>query len=198
MASGFNISTFKSRGLTLGGARPALFEVFLRIPTGVAADQSSADKFRFTCSAAQLPAASVGSIDVGYFGRKIKIAGDRTFQDWSVTIMNDEDFLVRSMFEKWSNSLNRLESNVRDTAYSGNENSYKTDLSVIQYGKDGSLIRQYDIIGAFPTTVDAISLNWDSASQIETFGVTFSYDYWLPANETINSYASQATTPVST
>jgi len=198
MASGFNISTFKSRGLTLGGARPALFEVFLRIPTGVAADQSSADKFRFTCSAAQLPAASVGSIDVGYFGRKIKIAGDRTFQDWSVTIMNDEDFLVRSMFEKWSNSLNRLESNVRDTAYSGNENSYKTDLSVIQYGKDGSLIRQYDIIGAFPTTVDAISLNWDSASQIETFGVTFSYDYWLPANETINSYASQATTPVTT
>ena len=198
MASGFNISTFKSRGLTLGGARPALFEVFLRIPTGVAADQSSADKFRFTCSAAQLPAASVGSIDVGYFGRKIKIAGDRTFQYWSVTIMNDEDFLVRSMFEKWSNSLNRLESNVRDTAYSGNENSYKTDLSVIQYGKDGSLIRQYDIIGAFPTTVDAISLNWDSASQIETFGVTFSYDYWLPANETINSYASQATTPVTT
>ena len=197
MASGFNISTFKSRGLTLGGARPALFEVFLRVPDGVGADQSSADKFRFTCSAAQLPAASVASIDVGYFGRKIKVSGDRTFQDWSVTIMNDEDFLVRSMFEKWSNSLNRLEANIRDVAYSGNENSYKTDLSVIQYGKDGTAIREYHIIGAFPTSVDAISLNWDSASQIETFGVTFAYDYWLPANESINAYAGQATTPVS-
>lgn len=198
MASGFNISTFKSRGLTLGGARPALFEVFLRIPAGVGADGSSADKFRFTCSAAQLPASSTASIDVGYFGRKIKVSGDRTFQDWSVTIMNDEDFLVRSMFEKWSNSLNRLEANVRDAAYSGNENSYKTDLSVIQYGKDGTAIRQYDIIGAFPTAVDAISLNWDSASQIETFGVTFAYDYWLPVNETINAYAGLATSPVST
>jgi hypothetical protein len=112
--------------------------------------------------------------------------------------MNDEDFLVRSMFEKWSNSLNRLEANVRDTAYSGNENSYKTDLSVIQYGKDGTAIREYHIIGAFPTSVDAISLNWDSASQIETFGVTFAYDYWLPANESINAYAGQAVTPVST
>ncbi|CAB4182204.1 tail tube protein [uncultured Caudovirales phage] len=198
MASGFNISTFKSRGLTLGGARPALFEVFLRVPDGVGADQSSADKFRFTCSAAQLPAASTASIPVGYFGRKINIAGDRTFTDWSVTIMNDEDFLVRSMFEKWSNSLNRLEANVRDPAYSGNENSYKTDLSVIQYGKDGTAIREYHIIGAFPTSIDAISLNWDSASSIETFGVTFSYDYWLPANESINAYAGQAVTPVST
>jgi hypothetical protein len=102
------------------------------------------------------------------------------------------------MFEKWSNSLNRLEANIRDTAYAANENSYKTDLSVIQYGKDGTAIRQYDIIGAFPTSVDAISLNWDSASQIETFGVTFAYDYWLPANESINAYAGQAVTPVST
>lgn len=197
MASGFNISTFKSRGLTLGGARPALFEVYLRIPDAVGADQSSADKFRFTCRAAQLPAASTGKIDIPYFGRRIKVSGDRVFGDWTVTIMNDEDFLVRSMFEKWSNSLNRLESNVRDAAYSGNENSYKTDMSVIQYGKDGSNIRQYDIIGAFPTSIDAIGLDWDTQNAIETFNVTFSYDYWLPANETINNYLGQATSPVS-
>jgi len=197
MASGFNISTFKSRGLTLGGARPALFEVYLRIPDGVGADQSSADKFRFTCRAAQLPAATTGNIDIPYFGRRIKVSGDRVFGDWTVTVMNDEDFLVRSMFEKWSNSLNRLESNVRDAAYSGNENSYKTDMSVIQYGKDGTNIRQYDIIGAFPTSIDAIGLDWDSQNAIETFNVTFSYDYWLPANETINNYLGQATSPVS-
>jgi hypothetical protein len=71
-------------------------------------------------------------------------------------------------------------------------------MSVIQYGKDGSNIRQYDIIGAFPTTVDAISLDWDSQNQIETFTVTFSYDYWLPANEVANPYLGQATLPIAT
>ena len=198
MASGFNISTFKSRGLTFGGTRPALFEVYLRIPVGVGADQSSADKFRFTCRAAQLPAATIGNVEIPYFGRRVKVAGDRTFADWSVTVMNDEDFLVRSMFEKWSNSLNRMESNVRDTLYSLNENSYKTDLTVIQYGKDGSQIRAYDIIGAFPTVVDAITLDWDSQNQIETFTTTFTYDYWLPRDETVNPYLGQAISPIST
>lgn len=197
MATGFNISTFKSRGLTLGGARPTLFEVYLRIPNGVQADVASADKFRFTCRAAQLPAATVANVEVPYFGRRVKFAGDRSFADWTVTVMNDEDFVVRSMFEKWSNSLNRLESNVRDTVYAGNENSYKADLSVLQYGKDGALLRSYDIIGAFPTTVDAIALDWDSQNQVETFTVTFSYDYWLPNNERVNSYLGQAVSPIS-
>jgi hypothetical protein len=197
MASGFNISTFKSRGLTLGGARPSLFEVYLSIPTFVAADTGSDTKFRFTCRAAQLPAATVSAIDVNYFGRPIKFAGDRTFADWTVTVMNDEDFLVRSMFEKWSNALNKLQANVRQ-AY-GSENDYKATLNVLQYSKSGNLIRGYDIIGAFPTTVDSIDLNWDSTNQIETFGVTFSYDYWLPTDgtELRNAYLGAATSPVS-
>lgn len=200
MATGFNISTFKTRGLRFGGARPALFEVYLSIPGGVQATAGSDDKFRFTCRAAQIPASTVGSVDIGYFGRKIKVSGDRTFADWTVTVMNDEDFLVRSMFEKWSNSLNRLVSNVRDGAYAFNENSYKATMNVIQYSKDGTPIRAYDIIGAFPTTVEAIDLNWDTTNQIETFNVTFSYDYWLPAPELegFNAYAAKALTPIST
>ena len=198
MASGFNISTFKTRGLTLGGARPTLFEVYLTPPSGIGADAESADKFRFTCSAAQLPAAQIQPIDVGYFGRKIKLQGDRTFGDWQVTVMNDEDFLVRSMFEKWSNALNSLESNVRSTNFSVDENSYKVDLTVIQYGKAGDLIRAYDIIGAFPTNVDGIALNWDTQNQIETFTVTFAYDYWLPSVEDRNAYLTDAVNPIST
>jgi hypothetical protein len=201
MASGFNISTFKTRGLTQGGARPSLFEVYLPIPAGLSAvgiDGASADKFRFTCRAAQLPAATVGSIPVSYFGRQIKVAGDRVFSDWTVNILNDEDFLVRSMFEKWSNSINRLEANIRDPIYSLNENLYKADLTVIQYSKEGTAIRKYDIIGAFPTNVDPINLGWDNANAVESFGVTFSYDYWLPSLETANPYLTQATTPVST
>lgn len=199
MATGFNISTFKNRGLKQGGARPALFEVYLSIPDGVGATAGSDDKFRFTCRAASLPAATVGSIDIPYFGRKIKIAGDRTFTDWSVTVMNDEDFLVRSMFEKWSNSLNRMQANVRDENYTNNENSYKAIMNVVQFNKNGSPIRQYDIIGAFPTAVDAITLDWDTQNQIETFQVTFAYDYWLPATELefFNQYYADAVTPVS-
>ena len=197
MASGFNISTFKTRGLTQGGARPTLFEVYMTPPAGVGADQDSADKFRFTCRGASLPAASVQSIDVGYFGRKIKVQGDRTFTDWTVTIMNDEDFLVRSMFEKWSNALNRMESNIRDPNFV-EENDYKVDMDIIQYGKDGTVIRQYVIIGAFPTEVSDIQLDWDTTNQIETFTVRFAYDYWLPAMEDTNAYLGDAVSPVST
>ena len=197
MASGFNISTFKTRGLTQGGARPTLFEVYMTPPAGVGADQDSADKFRFTCRGASLPAASIQSIDVGYFGRKIKVQGDRTFTDWTVTIMNDEDFLVRSMFEKWSNALNRMESNIRDPNFV-EENDYKVDMDIIQYGKDGTVIRQYVIIGAFPTEVSDIQLDWDTTNQIETFTVRFAYDYWLPANEDTNAYLGDAVSPVST
>jgi hypothetical protein len=196
MSTGFNISSFKSNGLIYGGARPSLFEVYITIPTFVAADTGSNTKFRFTARAAQLPAATVGTVDVGYFGRTIKLAGDRTFADWTVTVMNDEDFLVRSMFEKWSNALNKLEANQRQSY--NTENDYKATMNVIQYSKDGTVIRAYDIIGAFPSTVDAIDLNWETTNQVETFGVTFAYDYWLPSagTELNNSYYTQAVTPI--
>ena len=198
MASGFNISTFKTRGLTYGGTRPTLFEVYLTPPAGVGADQNSQDKFRFTCRGASLPAATIQAIDVGYFGRKIKVQGDRTFSDWQVTVMNDEDFLVRSMFEKWSNALNRMESNIRDPNFAMDENSYKVDMDVIQYGKAGDVLRQYTIIGAFPTNVSEIALDWDTTNQVETFTVQFAYDYWLPTVEDVNAYLGDAVSPVAT
>ena len=171
----FNINDFKTRGLTLGGARPALFEVQFTPPISV--DAASSQKFSFSCRGAQLPAAQIGAIDVGYFGRMIKLAGDRTFTDWSVTVMNDEDFLVRTMFEKWSNSINALVNNYRSAT---SREVYKCDMNVIQYAKTGFKIAEYSLVGAFPTTIDAIDLNWETQNQVETFGVTFSYDYWVP------------------
>ena len=180
----FNISTFKSKGLEYGGARPALFNVDFQAPTTIGINRNSLDKARFVCRAAELPASQIGSIDIGYFGRKIKIAGDRTFADWTVTIMNDEDFSVRSLFEAWSNSINRHISNVRDRSVAKeNTGSYKTDLFVNQYSKDGEMIRSYSIIGAFPTNISAITLDWDNQNQIETFQTTFTYDYWVPILE---------------
>lgn len=188
----FNISSFKSNGLVYGGARPSLFNVFLTVPGGIGIDNTAVDKFRFVCRTAELPESTVSSIDVPYFGRKVKVAGDRSFGDWSVTVMNDEDFSVRAMFETWSNALNRHVSNVRDPNLSAE--NYKTDLEVIQYGKDGSAIRSYMIVGAFPTAIGAISLSWDSASAIEEFPVTFSYDYWVPVIESSDKKAGGVTT----
>lgn len=194
----FNISAFKSNGLVYGGARPSLFNVFMSAPAGIGIDNVSVDKFRFVCKTAELPESTVGQIEIPYFGRRIKVAGERSFNDWAVTVMNDEDFSVRSMFETWSNAINRLVSNVRDPAVA--IENYKVDLDVIQYGKDGSTIRSYQLIGAFPTTIGAIGLNWETANAIEEFGVNFAYDYWVPLVETsdkkaggVNTYGAQTT-----
>lgn len=183
----FNISAFKSNGLVYGGARPALFNVFMSVPAGLGIDNVSVDKFRFVCKTAELPESVISSIDVPYFGRKIKVAGERAFADWSVSVINDEDFSVRAMFEAWSNALNRLVSNVRDPAISAEQ--YKVDLDIVQYGKDGSTLRSYQLIGAFPTQISGIALSWESASAIEEFTVNFAYDYWIPLVESSDKKA---------
>lgn len=170
----FNILNFKEQGLKFGGARPGLFQVELFAPF---LNNASTSKFTFTCKGASLPAATVGSIDVGYFGRKIKISGDRTFSDWSVSVFNDEDFLARSMFEQWSSYLNTMITNVRELP----EGLYKADMTVKQFGKQGDILREYVVVGAFPTSVDAINLNWDTQNQIEEFNVSLAYDYWYVA-----------------
>jgi hypothetical protein len=95
--------------------------------------------------------------------------------------MNDEDFAVRALFEKWSNALNRMVSNVRDPSIA--TENYKVDLDVVQYAKDGATIRAYQLIGAWPTGIGPIGLNWESGNAIEEFSVNFAYDYWVPAVE---------------
>jgi len=170
----FDINSFKQFGLPFGGARPSLFEVWMTPPSASA----NQDKIRFQCMAAQLPAATVGSIDVPYFGRKIKVAGDRTFADWQVNILNDEDFPIRAIMESWSNDINTLASNVRLGA---NIEDYKsTDAFVTQYSKkgEGFPLRRYKFVGIYPNNIEAINLDWDRTNSIETFAVTFSYDYW--------------------
>lgn len=171
----FNINQFKSRGLTKGGVRPSLFQV--QINPNIGEDAVTLDKFAFTCRASEVPAATIESVNVPYFGRQIKLAGDRTFADWSVTVMNDEDYLVRNMFEDWSNQINQLVGNVKLLP----GNSYKnTDALVTQFSKDGVPIRAYNFIGIFPVSVSNMGLDWDNTNTIQTFDVTFAYDYWVP------------------
>lgn len=183
----FNITQFLSSGLQYGGARPALFQVQFTPPAVIGLDLTSSAKFSFLCRAASLPEMTLDSISVPYFGRKIKVAGDRTFSDWKVTVMNDEDFGVRAMFEKWSNSLNAIVSNVRQGGV--DLENYKALFEVIQFGKDGEIIRSYQVTGAFPTTIDAIDVDWDTTNTFETFNVSLAYDYWVPRVESSSKIA---------
>jgi len=165
----FDISAFKSN-LTAGGARPNLFEAVVNNPVNASADAS----FRFVCRAAQLPGSTIPAIDVPYFGRQVRIAGNRTFEPWTVTIINDENFSVRNTLEQWMNAINSHEANIQTQA----QGTYKSDSQVVHYGKDGSLIATYKFYGLFPTELGAIELAWDSNDQLEEYTVTFAYDYW--------------------
>ena len=169
----FNINEMRSQ-LVYGGARQNLFQVRIDNP----ANTSANFKVPFMVQAAQIPESQLGVIPVFYFGRQMKLAGDRTFGDWTVTVINDEDFLIRNAMEEWSNRINRLERNVRDI------NRYKTNANVIQYAKDGSPIREYKFNGIFPSVISPIELDWGTTDQIESFQVTFSYDYWTVSGGT--------------
>ena len=164
----FNINEMRSQ-LQFGGARQNLFQVDISNPANSDGDR----KTRFMCQAAQLPGSDLGVIPVFYFGRQMKLAGDRTFAEWTVTIMNDEDFLIRNAMEEWSNQINRLQRNVREIGP-----GYKSQATVTQFGKDGTKIRTYDFNGIFPSTISPIELDWSTTDQIELFQVTFQYDYW--------------------
>ena len=103
-----NINEIRSQ-LALGGARPTLFQVIMNNPVNAAGDV----KIPFMVKGSQIPASSIGTIEVPYFGRKIKIAGDRTFAEWSVTVINDEDFLIRNSMEEWMQNINSHLGNLR-------------------------------------------------------------------------------------
>jgi hypothetical protein len=142
----------------------------------------------YQAKGSELPASTLGIIEVGYFGRKIKIAGDRTFADWTISMLCDEDMAARSFFEAWSNGINEMEANVRESsavqeAIGGNalvQVGYKVDMQIILYSKDGSPLRSYNMIGAWPVDVGTITVDWDTQNQIITFPIKFAYDYWIP------------------
>lgn len=166
----FSINEIRAQ-MTLGGARPSLFNVQITNPINQLGDQ----KFTFMCRAASLPSWNNGVIEVPYFGRKIKLAGSRDFDPWPVQIYNDEDYLVRNGLEQWSNAMNSLEGNLNTTGSSSPLN-YKTQATVTQYGKTGQVLRVYQFNGIWPSQVADVELNWDAGDQIMTFATTFQYD----------------------
>lgn len=164
------VDDFKSK-LRGGGARANLFKATLNFPAYAGGD---VELTSFLCKTAQLPQSSTNSFVVPFRGRDLKVAGDRTFEDWTVTIINDTDFTVRDSFERWMNGMNAHSANTGLT----NPVDYQADLLVDQLDRDESVIKRYTFRGAFPTIVGPIQLDYDTRDQIETFDVTFSYQYW--------------------
>ena len=180
-----SISDFKS-ALVGGGARPNLFEVELTtLPGGISWD---ADSFRYMCKAAALPASVIANIDVPFRGRIFKVAGDRTIETWSVTVINDESFKLRNAFEEWMQQIAKLDNNLGATL----PESYMTDATVYQLGRGASkssedssgnenaVLKEYKMQGIFPTNLAAIDLSYDTGDTIEEFTVEFQVQSFQP------------------
>lgn len=174
----FNITQFTGT-FKNGGARPSLFSVSI-LPPDIVVGVIGEDfrDLEFLVEAAQLPPSNLGVIQVPYFGRIIKLAGDRTFEPWTVTVLNDENFKVRNALETWSTAINGLENNKRERSGEDIERSYKQNATITQFSKTGDKLRTYKFHGMFPQVIGAIDLSWESLDQVERFQVTFEYDYF--------------------
>ena len=198
MATIKSLSQFKSQ-LIGGGARPNLFEVSVEFPAAVnqfiqqdGGTGFDANNFNFMCKAAQLPASTITPIEVPFRGRTLKVAGDRTFDTWTVTIINDENFQLRTAFELWMNAMSKLENNTGAT----NPTSYMANAFVHQLGRGASQgrestqnsdtaggsgitpLRSYKFNDIFPTNVAQIDVSYDSTDTIEEYTVEFQVQYW--------------------
>jgi hypothetical protein len=166
------ITDFKSK-LTGGGARSNLFEVVLSFPDAANPGSTVLDKARFLVKAANLPASNIAPIEVPFRGRMLKIAGDRSFDTWTVTVINDTDFAIRSAFEKWMNTINRVSDNTGLT----DPSTYQADAFVYQLDRTGETLRAYHFYDLFPTQVAPIELSYD-AQGIQEFTVEMQVLWW--------------------
>ena len=164
------VDDFKSK-IRGGGARPNLFKATVNFPTYAAGD---VELTSFMCKGAQLPASVMTAIDVPFRGRQLRVAGDRTFEPWTVTIINDTDFAVRDSMERWLNGINNHKANAGLT----NPVDYQADLIVDQLDRDGNEIKTYNFRGAFPVNISNIELSYETVDTIEEFTVEFQIQYW--------------------
>lgn len=164
------IDDFKSK-LTGGGARANMFKVTCNFPGYAGGD---VELTSFLCKAAQLPASIIAPVEVPFRGRKLVMAGDRSFEPWNITVINDTDFAVRDAFERWSNGLNEHNANIGIA----NPTEYMADMYVEQLNAVGDPVKKYDFRGTFPTNVSAIELSYDNENAIEEFTVELQVQYW--------------------
>ena len=185
MAVTSKVSTFLTK--VSQGVRPNMFQVDINFPEG---DLGDADKelASFMCKSANLPSSNVGVIEVPFRGRTVKIAGDRTFDNWSATFINDKEMKSRAYFEQWLNQINTHKANTGEIQ---DPTAYGRSVVIRQLEKDnspaGSELRSYKLWYAFPISTSAIDLAYDSNDQIEEFSVEFQYSYWTVGDDSDTS-----------
>ena len=177
----FSVTEFKTN-LKGGGARPSLFKVEFQYPSKVLPKPTPLNQAAFLVKATTIPASTIGSYDVYYHGKAIKVAGDRSFDTWDTTIINDEDFGIRKTLESWMGSIadHKLNTRKKETFVNmseGDQAKYKSTLKVIQYSKAGKELRAYEFKGAWPSALSTINLDW-SSQEIEEITCTWMYDSW--------------------
>lgn len=177
----FDINNIRAQ-LTHGGARPTLFNVQIFNPVNSTGDV----KTPFMVEATSVPAMTLGIIQVPYMGRKIKVPGDRTFEEWTVNVICDEDYLIKNAMEEWNNRINTLRGNLRDFP-SSSPLQVQSEALLTQYSKTLSPIRQYRMKGLWPAVVGQVELSWNNTDSIITFPVTFAYDWFAPEGATGNA-----------
>ena len=167
-----NINDFKSR-LRGGGARANQFKVTLPFP-GYASVGGETSDLAFLCTASGLPGMDIKAIKIPFRGRELQIAGDRKFEDWTITVLNDTDFKLYRAFERWMNGIN----NMTDNEGIANPADYQVDGFVDQLDRNGATLKSYTYRGLFPTKLAPISLTYDAQDKIEDFEVTFAVQYF--------------------
>ena len=171
--SGSNGFIGKLRG---EGARSSLFEASMTLRGTGVADGTSL--FPFMCKGVALPSSNMGVVTVNYFGRPIKYPGNRTFEDLTTTIINDEGYVIRNRIEKWLDQINSHSKNVRASNFAAGKLSYTEDLTLQPYKKTGVKADPWHFRNCFPTSVDAMDVAWDTNDAIMEYSVTWAYDYW--------------------
>ena len=167
-----NINDFKAK-LAGGGARPNQFKVTMPFP-GYSQVGGEIEELAFLCKTTQLPAMTVPSFTVPFRGRQIKIAGDRTYADWTISVLNDTNFKLRNAFERWSNGIN----NSTDGEGLTNPADYQVDCFLDHLDRNGNTIKSYTLRGVYPTTIAGIPLDYEEAGNIEQFEVTLEYQFF--------------------
>jgi hypothetical protein len=180
-----NIVDFKSQ-LIGGGARANQFRAYLNFPSYVTVGAFEGARAQFLCKAAQLPGSTIANVEVPYRGRIVNIAGERTFQPWTITVYNDVTFGLRNAFETWQAGIQRYAATEGKT----NPSDYQVDLEIHQLDRNGATLKVYKFADAYPTNIGAIQLDFDQANQIEQFDVEFTYNYFTSNTGTDTDGAS--------
>ena len=167
-----NISDFKAK-LAGGGARANQFKVTMPFP-GYASVGGEIEELAFLCRATSIPSMEIASIPVPFRGRSIKIAGDRTIPDWSVTVYNDTNFKLRDAFERWQNGINNMSDNEGLT----NPVDYQVDAFLDHLDRNGNTIKSYTLRGVYPIEIGAIPLDYEEQGAIEQFEVSLAYQFF--------------------